>query len=104
MTLCADQHLNNFFPFPFSVTGVQSEPLYVPMKFQDVPAEHSNCLIGDCESCKYTVDVVIDDNELTKTTVVCWCYDWYLIDRLMNSISVMKSNISTTEGSGELWK
>uniref|UniRef100_A0A3B4XT11 Solute carrier family 35 member F5 n=1 Tax=Seriola lalandi dorsalis TaxID=1841481 RepID=A0A3B4XT11_SERLL len=28
----------------------QSEPLYVPVKFQDVPAEHSNCLIGDCES------------------------------------------------------
>lgn len=33
---------------------VQSEPLYVPVKFQDVPAEHSNCLMGDCESCKYT--------------------------------------------------
>uniref|UniRef100_A0A671VAA8 Solute carrier family 35 member F5 n=1 Tax=Sparus aurata TaxID=8175 RepID=A0A671VAA8_SPAAU len=29
---------------------VQSEPLYVPVKFQDVPAEHSNCLMGDCES------------------------------------------------------
>ncbi|KAM9365715.1 solute carrier family 35 member F5-like isoform 1-T1 [Pholidichthys leucotaenia] len=26
-----------------------SEPLYVPMKFQDVPTDHSNCLI-DCES------------------------------------------------------
>ncbi|XP_051814516.1 solute carrier family 35 member F5 isoform X2 [Acanthochromis polyacanthus] len=27
-----------------------SEPLYVPVKFQDIPTEHSNGLIGDCES------------------------------------------------------
>uniref|UniRef100_A0AAQ5Z4G5 Solute carrier family 35 member F5 n=1 Tax=Amphiprion ocellaris TaxID=80972 RepID=A0AAQ5Z4G5_AMPOC len=26
-----------------------SEPLYVPVKFQDIPTEHSNGLIGDCE-------------------------------------------------------
>uniref|UniRef100_A0A3Q1JAG3 Solute carrier family 35 member F5 n=1 Tax=Anabas testudineus TaxID=64144 RepID=A0A3Q1JAG3_ANATE len=28
----------------------RSEPLYVPVKFQDVSAERSNCLIEDCES------------------------------------------------------
>uniref|UniRef100_A0A8C2WSE6 Solute carrier family 35 member F5 n=1 Tax=Cyclopterus lumpus TaxID=8103 RepID=A0A8C2WSE6_CYCLU len=33
-----------------SVNNCLSEPLYVPVKFQDVPAEHSNCLMGDCES------------------------------------------------------
>ncbi|KAM8856269.1 solute carrier family 35 member F5-like isoform 1-T5 [Spinachia spinachia] len=33
-----------------SVKNCLSEPLYVPMKFQDVPTEHSNCFIGDCES------------------------------------------------------
>ncbi|KAG7503605.1 hypothetical protein JOB18_041810 [Solea senegalensis] len=33
-----------------TVNNRLSEPLYLPMKFQDVPAEHSNCLIGDCES------------------------------------------------------
>ncbi|XP_051259994.1 solute carrier family 35 member F5 isoform X1 [Dicentrarchus labrax] len=33
-----------------TVNNCLSEPLYVPVKFQDVPAEHSNCLIGDCES------------------------------------------------------
>ncbi|XP_061579818.1 solute carrier family 35 member F5-like isoform X2 [Cololabis saira] len=27
-----------------------SEPLYVPVKFQDIPTEHSDCLIRDCES------------------------------------------------------
>ncbi|KAG7240500.1 hypothetical protein INR49_026784 [Caranx melampygus] len=27
-----------------------SEPLYVPVKFQDVPSEHSHCLIGECET------------------------------------------------------
>ncbi|KAA8588358.1 hypothetical protein FQN60_001552, partial [Etheostoma spectabile] len=27
-----------------------SEPLYVPVKFQDVPVDQSNCLMGDCES------------------------------------------------------
>ncbi len=35
-----------------SVALMQSEPLYVPVKFQDVPAEHSNCLLADCESCE----------------------------------------------------
>uniref|UniRef100_A0A671V6F5 Solute carrier family 35 member F5 n=1 Tax=Sparus aurata TaxID=8175 RepID=A0A671V6F5_SPAAU len=34
---------------------VQSEPLYVPVKFQDVPAEHSNCLMGDSASKKQRV-------------------------------------------------
>ncbi|XP_033473481.1 solute carrier family 35 member F5-like isoform X3 [Epinephelus lanceolatus] len=33
-----------------TVNNCLSEPLYVPVKFQDVPAEHSNCLIGDCET------------------------------------------------------
>ncbi|XP_008327236.1 solute carrier family 35 member F5 [Cynoglossus semilaevis] len=33
-----------------SVNDSLSEPLYVPVKFQDVPADHSNCLIGECES------------------------------------------------------
>ncbi|XP_018552220.1 solute carrier family 35 member F5 isoform X3 [Lates calcarifer] len=33
-----------------TVNNCLSEPLYVPVKFQDVPADHSNCLIGDCES------------------------------------------------------
>uniref|UniRef100_A0A672FT32 Solute carrier family 35 member F5 n=1 Tax=Salarias fasciatus TaxID=181472 RepID=A0A672FT32_SALFA len=27
-----------------------SEPLYVPVKFQDVPTEHSHSLIGDCDT------------------------------------------------------
>ncbi|XP_075886677.1 solute carrier family 35 member F5-like isoform X2 [Nelusetta ayraudi] len=27
-----------------------SEPLYVPVKFQDVSADHANCLMGDCDS------------------------------------------------------
>ncbi|XP_021434939.2 solute carrier family 35 member F5 isoform X3 [Oncorhynchus mykiss] len=27
-----------------------SEPLYVPVKFQDLPAEQTNCAIGDCDS------------------------------------------------------
>lgn len=38
-----------------TVMFVQSEPLYVPMKFQDVPSEHSDYLIHDCESCEYRV-------------------------------------------------
>lgn len=33
-----------------TVNNCLSEPLYVPVKFQDVPTEHSNRLIGDCES------------------------------------------------------
>uniref|UniRef100_A0A665WKH4 Solute carrier family 35 member F5 n=1 Tax=Echeneis naucrates TaxID=173247 RepID=A0A665WKH4_ECHNA len=33
-----------------SLHGGSSEPLYVPVKFQDFPAEHSNCLTGDCKS------------------------------------------------------
>lgn len=33
-----------------SVNNSLSEPLYVPVKFQDVPAEHSNCFSGDCDS------------------------------------------------------
>ncbi|XP_045909779.1 solute carrier family 35 member F5-like isoform X2 [Micropterus dolomieu] len=33
-----------------TVNNCLSEPLYVPMKFQDVPAEHSNRLMEDCES------------------------------------------------------
>ncbi|XP_010783537.1 solute carrier family 35 member F5 [Notothenia coriiceps] len=41
-----------------TVSNCLSEPLYVPVKFQDVPAEPSHCLMGDCESCEYTVDVV----------------------------------------------
>ncbi|CDQ63205.1 unnamed protein product [Oncorhynchus mykiss] len=31
-----------------------SEPLYVPVKFQDLPAEQTNCAIGDCDSSEYT--------------------------------------------------
>lgn len=31
----------------------QSEPLYVPLKVQDVPADHSDMLKGGCESCEY---------------------------------------------------
>ncbi|XP_064856416.1 solute carrier family 35 member F5-like isoform X2 [Oncorhynchus nerka] len=27
-----------------------SEPLYVPVKFQDLPTEQTNCAIGDCDS------------------------------------------------------
>lgn len=30
--------------------------------------------------------------------------DWYVIDNLINLVSLMKNNIWTTEGSGELWK
>ncbi|XP_013767201.1 solute carrier family 35 member F5 [Pundamilia nyererei] len=33
-----------------TVNNCLSEPLYVPVKFQDVPTEHSSCLMGDCES------------------------------------------------------
>lgn len=33
-----------------TVNNCLSEPLYVPVKFQDIPTEHSNGLIGDCES------------------------------------------------------
>ncbi|KAM4608337.1 solute carrier family 35 member F5-like isoform 2-T4 [Polymixia lowei] len=33
-----------------SVNNSLSEPLYVPVKFQDMPAEHSHCFNGDCES------------------------------------------------------
>uniref|UniRef100_A0A7N8YLA8 Solute carrier family 35 member F5 n=1 Tax=Mastacembelus armatus TaxID=205130 RepID=A0A7N8YLA8_9TELE len=33
-----------------TVNNCLSEPLYVPVKFQDVPAEHSRCLTEDCES------------------------------------------------------
>uniref|UniRef100_A0AAQ5ZN61 Solute carrier family 35 member F5 n=2 Tax=Amphiprion ocellaris TaxID=80972 RepID=A0AAQ5ZN61_AMPOC len=32
-----------------TVNNCLSEPLYVPVKFQDIPTEHSNGLIGDCE-------------------------------------------------------
>uniref|UniRef100_A0A8C2WVN1 Solute carrier family 35 member F5 n=1 Tax=Cyclopterus lumpus TaxID=8103 RepID=A0A8C2WVN1_CYCLU len=38
-----------------SVNNCLSEPLYVPVKFQDVPAEHSNCLMGDSASKKQRV-------------------------------------------------
>lgn len=37
---------------------MQSEPLYVPVKFQDIPAEHSSCFMGERESCKCIVDNV----------------------------------------------
>uniref|UniRef100_A0A3P9HAR0 Solute carrier family 35 member F5 n=1 Tax=Oryzias latipes TaxID=8090 RepID=A0A3P9HAR0_ORYLA len=33
-----------------TVNNRLSEPLYVPVKFQDVPSEHSDYLIQDCES------------------------------------------------------
>ncbi|XP_029937013.1 solute carrier family 35 member F5 isoform X2 [Myripristis murdjan] len=33
-----------------SVNNSLSEPLYVPVKFQDVPAEHSKCFSEDCDS------------------------------------------------------
>uniref|UniRef100_A0AAX7UQ54 Solute carrier family 35 member F5 n=1 Tax=Astatotilapia calliptera TaxID=8154 RepID=A0AAX7UQ54_ASTCA len=33
-----------------TVNNCLSEPLYVPVKFQDIPTEHSSCLMGDCES------------------------------------------------------
>lgn len=32
---------------------VQSEPLYVPVKFQDVPTDSSERLNGDCDYCEY---------------------------------------------------
>ncbi|XP_061774492.1 solute carrier family 35 member F5-like isoform X2 [Nerophis ophidion] len=34
-----------------TVNNCLSEPLYVPVKFQDVPADHSNCLHEACGSC-----------------------------------------------------
>lgn len=37
---------------------LQSEPLYVPVKFQDVSADHSSCLMGDCESCESAPNAV----------------------------------------------
>uniref|UniRef100_A0A672FC24 Solute carrier family 35 member F5 n=1 Tax=Salarias fasciatus TaxID=181472 RepID=A0A672FC24_SALFA len=33
-----------------TVNNCLSEPLYVPVKFQDVPTEHSHSLIGDCDT------------------------------------------------------
>ncbi|XP_034740827.1 solute carrier family 35 member F5-like isoform X1 [Etheostoma cragini] len=41
-----------FAPCTTDSTGSNclSEPLYVPVKFQDVPVDQSNCLMGDCQS------------------------------------------------------
>lgn len=75
----------------------QSEPLYVPVKFQDVPAEHSNGLIGDCESCECKVDVAFMSCIYHQASTLCFRLNW------TDHISNLTHMWLVCEG-GQLWK
>lgn len=80
LTLLAEIAANNKYIYLFFT--LQSEPLYVPVKFQDVPAERSNCLIEDCDSGEYSWSFLV--------SMLKFYQMWLIIKN------------QTAEGSGEL--